>query len=82
MPVMGKRFQITIDEIDLGQILDGLRARQESWANTATYMRTGYSPGDAPCEECCDEYEAQRIADHYARIIRQIEEQATAKNVV
>ena len=40
MPVvMGKQFKIEIESIDLGQILDGLRSRQESWKNTAVYLR-------------------------------------------
>lgn len=75
MSVMGKRIQVTLDENDLGQILDGLRCRQESWANTAEYLRSGYSPGDTPIEECSDGREAQRIADHYSQIIKTIEKQ-------
>ena len=80
MPTMGKTFHLTIDGFDLGQILDGLRCRQESWANTAIFLREDYFPDDSfVCEECSDADEAQKISDHYQRIIsaieRQIEEQ-------
>jgi len=77
---MGKEFHLRLDGFDLGQILDGLRCRQESWANTAIYLRDDYFPDESfLCEECSDAVEAQKIADHYQRIIsaieRQIEEQ-------
>ena len=73
---MGKEFQIKIDDLDLGQILDGLRSRQESWKNTAIYLRDGFFPDDAfVCEACSDPDEAERIASHYERIIRSIEQQ-------
>ena len=77
MPVvMGKQFQIEIKGIDLGQILDGLRSRQESWKNTAVYLRDGFFPDDAfVCEECDNADEAEKIAAHYQRIISSIERQ-------
>ena len=67
---MGKQFKIDIESIDLGQILDGLRFRQESWKNTAAYLRDGFFPDDAfVCQECDNADEAERIADYYQRII-------------
>ena len=76
MPTMGKTFHLTIDGFDLGQILDGLRCRQESWANTAIFLHDEYFPDDSlVCEECSDADEAQKIADHYQRIINAIERQ-------
>ena len=73
---MGKRFEIKIDSLDVGQILDGLRARQESWRKTAVFLRDDYFPDDAfVCEDCNDPDEAERIADHYQRIISSIERQ-------
>jgi len=77
---MGKTFRITIDSFDLGQILDGLRVRAESWHNTAKYLESGESPEDFfVCEECRDAEEATQIADHYDKIIsaiqRQVEQQ-------
>jgi hypothetical protein len=76
VPTMGKEFHIRLDGFDLGQILDGLRCRQESWANTAIYLRDDYFPDDSfACEECSNADEAQNIADHYQRIINAIERQ-------
>lgn len=76
MPTMGKQVSLTLDSLDVGQILDGLRSRQESWANTAIFLRDGYFPDEAfLCEECSDPEEAQRIADHFQRIITSIEQQ-------
>jgi hypothetical protein len=73
---MGKEFQINIDSLDLGQILDGLRARQESWKNTATFLRDKYFSDDSfVCEECSDSDEAEKIAALYQRIIQSIERQ-------
>ena len=73
---MGKEFQIKLDSLDLGQILDGLRARQESWQSTAIFLREDYFPGDAfVCEECSDPGEADNIAAHYQRVIQSIERQ-------
>jgi hypothetical protein len=73
---MGKEFQIRIDSLDLGQIIDGLRSRYESWSNTAIFLRDGYFPGDGfVCEECSDPNEAERIANDYQRIIGNIEQQ-------
>ena len=51
VPIMGKTFHLTLDGFDLGQILDGLRCRHESWANTAIYLRDDYFPDDSfACE--------------------------------
>lgn len=73
---MGKTFRITIDGFDLGQLLDGLRVRAESWHNTAKYLKTGESPDEFfVCEECRDAEEATAIADHYDKIIALIERQ-------
>ena len=76
VPIMGKTFHVTLDGFDLGQILDGLRCRQESWANTSIYLHDDYFPDDSfACEECSDPDEAQKITDHYQRIISAIERQ-------
>ena len=77
---MGKQFHIILDGLDLGQALDGLRCRQESWANTAMFLRDGYISDDAfVAEECSNPDEAQRIADHYDRIVCTIEAQVDAQ---
>ena len=73
---MGKELHFKLHSVDIGQVLDGLRCRQESWANTAIYIHNEYFPDDSfVCEECSDANEAQRIADMYQRIISTIEGQ-------
>ena len=74
---MGKQFKIDIESVDLGQILDGLRSRQESWKNTAVYLRDGFFPDDAfVCEQwSSDPNEAESIADYYQRIITSLQRQ-------
>lgn len=73
MPIMGKQYLIRLDEHDLGQLLDGLQVRVESWRNTECYLESGVaSAGGFICEECNDSYEARRIAEHYERIIENI----------
>ena len=40
------------------------------------FLRDGFFPDDAfVCEECSDPGEAEKIASHYERIIRSIEQQ-------
>jgi hypothetical protein len=73
---MKTSYLIRLEDNDLGQILDGLRAREESWRKTADYFRFGYSAdGASVIEECNDEHEAARIAEFYSRIIRDVERQ-------
>lgn len=73
---MPKTFQIVLESLDLGQILDGLRAREESWRNTAVCLRDDYFPNEAfVCEECSDAKEADKIANYYRRIIAELERQ-------
>lgn len=73
---MSKTFLLRLDDNDLGQILEGLQAREESWRRTAEYFRSGYNPDDSfVIEVCKDEYEADQIALFYARIIRNLERQ-------
>ena len=80
MPTMGKQLLLTLDSLDVGQIVDGLRSRQESWANTAIFLRDDYFPDSTfVCEECSDPDEAQRIANYYQRIITSIERQIDAQ---
>ena len=70
------KIRIELESIDLCQILDGLRAREESWRRTAAYLRDGDFHGEPfLCEECSDEHEAESIADHYKRLVADIERQ-------
>jgi hypothetical protein len=73
---MMKTHLLRLIENDLGQILDGLRMREESWRRTADYFRSGCNPDDSfAIEEGNDEHEANRLAEFYSRIIREIEQQ-------
>lgn len=74
--VMSKTYLLRLEENDLGQILDGLIAREESWRKTAEYFRSGYNPDDSfVIEECSGEQEANQLALFYGRIIRNLERQ-------
>ena len=75
---MGKTFLIQLERNDLGQLLDGLRQRLESWAETAAYMESGYAErDDFIIEDCRDADEALAIAAHYNRLIATIQQQVT-----
>ncbi len=41
---MVKTYGLELDELDLGQLLDGLESRAESWEKTAEYFRLGEMP--------------------------------------
>jgi len=71
-----KKFSLTLASNDVGQLLDGLRLRAEAWSKTTDYLESGFNPDDAfICEECSDPREARQIAQHYERIIAEIEQQ-------
>jgi hypothetical protein len=71
-----KPFQIHFESNDLGQLLDGLRGRADAWLKTAEYLSTGHVTDESfVCEECSDPQEAKSIAQHYEKIINQIEQQ-------
>ena len=71
LPTMAKTYRIELDEHDLGQLLDGLEIRADSWRRTAEYLRAGAMPDGElfMIEECSDEDEAEAIAADYGRII-------------
>lgn len=74
---MAKHYRIELDEHDLGQLLDGLEIRAESWRLTADYLRTGEMPDGELflIEECSDEEEANGLAAYYEAIIKNIQSQ-------
>ena len=72
---MSRTYVLRLDDLDLGQLLDGLEARADAWTKTADYHRTGKSPPDFIVEECNDADEALRIATHYLSIIAKIQQQ-------
>jgi hypothetical protein len=73
---MGKLITLRLDSNDVGQLIEGLGCRAESWRDTAEYLETGGAPRDGfVAEECSDAEEARAIAEHYERIIRDVEKQ-------
>ena len=72
-------YRIELDELELGQLLDGLECRADSWEKTACYHRTGEAPPDFLIEECSDADEADEIASRYRSIISKIEKQRDAQ---
>lgn len=76
MPASPRNFTLTLNDDDVGQLLDGLRLRVEAWTRTADYLESGFNPDEAfICEECSDPREARYIAQHYRRIVTEIERQ-------
>ena len=73
---MEKIYFLRLAENDLGQIVEGLQAREESWRRTADYFRSGHNSDESfAIEECNGEYEANQMALFYARILRNLERQ-------
>jgi hypothetical protein len=74
---MVKRYQIELDGHDLGQVLDGLEVRAESWRRTADFLRTGEMPEGELfiIEDCSDAEEAEELAARYGEIIKKIQSQ-------
>jgi hypothetical protein len=78
---MAKSYRIELNDLDIGQLLDGLRLRAESWERTADYLRTETMPAGEIflIEECSKPEEADAIAEHYRSIIGTIERQMEAQ---
>lgn len=74
---MAKQYTIKLEEYDLGQLLDGLESRADSWRRTADYLKTGEMPEDQffVIEECSDHEEAEQLSARYEEIIRNIRDQ-------
>jgi hypothetical protein len=78
---MVKTYRIELNDLDIGQLLDGLRLRAESWERTADYLRTETMRAGEIflIEECSKPEEADSIAEHYRSIIGTIERQMEAQ---
>ena len=74
-------YHIELDSLDLGQLLDGLESRAQSWERTAGYLRTETMPSGKffIVEECSKREEADDIAAHYRSIIENIRQQMEAQ---
>lgn len=74
---MEKTYCITLGQNDLGQLLEGLESRADSWEQTGRYLLHGDHGGDDLfiVEECHKPEEAFGIAEHYRTIIGEIRSQ-------
>jgi len=73
---MDENIVLTLPALAVGQILDALYIRLETWEYTEEYLNTGYVHEPYCIEECSNADEARRIADYYKDIIESIEKQA------
>ncbi len=66
----------------VGQMLDSLRNRADSWEHTKNYLSDGgiVDPDYPYIEECNDEIEARQIETFYREIIKEIENQLDAQS--
>ena len=80
---MEKHYKIDLSEHDLGQLLDGLEARKDSWMRTANCLRAGDQAEEEffLIEECSDEDEAAEIAADYGRIIAKLVNQRDSQAI-
>ena len=78
----GKFVTLKLPMLFVGQILDGLRIRAESWEHTKIYLSDGIvvDPDNPYIEECNDEAEARQIETLYREIIKEIETQLVAQS--
>ncbi len=76
-----KKIKIELEELDVGQVLDGMGVRRDSWLRTADYLESGDMPDGEffLVEDCSDADEARWLADRYDSIIQAIREQMKAQ---
>ena len=66
---------LKLSQNDVGQIIDGLIVRRDSWRYTQRYLEEGHVEDARIIEECSSAEEASSIADCYDRIISEIQSQ-------
>jgi len=67
---------LTLSRNYAGQIIDGLQCREDAYRKTAEYLETGIVQDlSFVCEEVSDADEARSLADLYAEIIHEINQQ-------
>lgn len=78
---MRKQIHLVLGDVEIFQLLDGLKIREESWRKTAAYLETEKFPDEDffLIEECSNPDEAEKIADDYKIIIEKIRKQLTAQ---
>ena len=74
---MSSEIHITLNAVDLGQIIDGLSIRAEEWERTACWLRGEMDTASELflIQECSCPDEAERIARHYWSIVESIRNQ-------
>lgn len=70
-----KIVTLKLPRLMVGQIVEGLQARQEVWLNTAEFMETGDTEEPCIIGECPDADEAKNIVAYYEEIINEINKQ-------
>jgi hypothetical protein len=80
--IMSQNYHIQLSGNDLGQLLDGLEIRAESWENTANYLHNEKNLTDEfiLIEECSQPEEADNIANHYRSIVATVRKQMLAQS--
>jgi hypothetical protein len=70
---------VTLDDNDLGQIIEGLASRAESWEATAAFLSPNeIQPESEFVEDCSSENEARQIGEAYRALISKLEAAGTA----
>jgi 2-phospho-L-lactate transferase/gluconeogenesis factor (CofD/UPF0052 family) len=75
-------YRIILGDVDLGQVIDALENRAQSWETTAEHIRSGNKSQEEEfvVEECSGEREAEHIAKHYQQIIQKIRAQVLTQS--
>lgn len=73
---MDENVTLILSKPCVGQILDALYQRLETWKYTENFMMTGCADERYWPEECSCTAEARRIAQYYEEVIKLIEQQA------
>jgi len=78
---MPRIVTLTLETVDVSQILDALNDRAESWEKTESALNGEFESEDffVP-EECHDASEAAEIAQHFRDIAASIEAQLNTPN--
>jgi hypothetical protein len=75
-----RTYSITLNALDIGQLLDGIEQRALSYRNTEHYHAFGETLSDDIVEEVTDADEARQSAEHYEQIIATVQAQMEHQN--
>ena len=65
------KIAVVLDDIEWGQVLDGLRCRLETYEETVRYYESGYA--ESEIAEVRNVDEARELADLYQNIVGKIQ---------